>query len=176
MIIRFDLGTQYTESDQPDPQRHHASLKWTRVLIARSSSNSPYLRSTLAEEEGGRRRRRRPSPMATSKAPIFLALFLLLPALSFSFSPEKSSGGQRVLVLVDDLAITSSHSVFFASLKSRGFDLDFKLADDPKLALKRYGQYLYDGLVLFSPSAKRKWRKKKEDWFFVNVEVFFFLM
>ncbi|KAF2283602.1 hypothetical protein GH714_012154 [Hevea brasiliensis] len=41
------------------------------------------------------------------------------------------------------------------SLKSRGFDLDFKLADDPKLALQRYGQYLYDGLVLFSPSVER---------------------
>jgi hypothetical protein len=36
-------------------------------------------------------------------------------------------------------AVKSSHSLFFKSLKSRGFDLDFKLVDYPKIALKRYG-------------------------------------
>ncbi|MGL7671723.1 hypothetical protein, partial [Salmonella sp. NW850] len=55
-------------------------------------------------------------------------------------------------MLVDDLAIKSSHSIFFKTLTDRGFDLDFKLAHDPKLALQRYGQYLYDGLILFAPS------------------------
>lgn len=58
-------------------------------------------------------------------------------------------------MLVDDLGIKSSHSIFFKSLQTRGFELDFKLAEDPKLTLKRYGKYLYDGLVLFSPSTKR---------------------
>jgi hypothetical protein len=60
------------------------------------------------------------------------------------------------------LSLKSSLSIFFNSLKSRGFDLDFKLADDPKLALQRYGQYLYDGLILFSPSIESKllnWKK-----------------
>jgi len=57
--------------------------------------------------------------------------------------------------LLDDLALQSSHSLFFDSLSSRGYALDFKLADDPKIGLKRYGQYLYDGLILFAPSADR---------------------
>ncbi|XP_043804691.1 dolichyl-diphosphooligosaccharide--protein glycosyltransferase 48 kDa subunit isoform X3 [Manihot esculenta] len=78
----------------------------------------------------------------------------LLPFLCSSFSPE-SPTDRRILVLLDDFSLKSSHSIFFNSLKSRGFDLDFKLADDPKLALQRYGQYLYDGLVLFSPAAER---------------------
>jgi oligosaccharyltransferase complex subunit beta len=60
------------------------------------------------------------------------------------------------LVLLDDLAVRSSHSAFFGSLQARRFDLDFRLADDPKLSLHRYGQYLYDGLVLFAPSTPRK--------------------
>ncbi|XVE49386.1 hypothetical protein DITRI_Ditri01bG0079500 [Diplodiscus trichospermus] len=85
----------------------------------------------------------------------FVALVLiLLPFLSNSFSPD-SPTDRRVLVLLDDFAIKSSHSLYFNSLKSRGFDLDFKLADDPKIALQRYGQYLYDALILFCPSVER---------------------
>ena len=84
-----------------------------------------------------------------------LSVTLLLPVLSLSFSPDSPSD-RRLLVLLDDLSIKSSLSIFFNSLRSRGFDLDFKLADDPKLALQRYGQYLYDGLILFSPSIESK--------------------
>lgn len=83
-----------------------------------------------------------------------LSLLLLTTTHSLSFSPEKPSD-RRILVLLDDFAIRSSHSLFFSSLQSRGYDLDFKLADDPKIALQRYGQFLYDGLVVFAPSIER---------------------
>ncbi|GKV26564.1 hypothetical protein SLEP1_g35845 [Rubroshorea leprosula] len=86
--------------------------------------------------------------------PVFVALISILPFLCNSFSPE-SPTDRRVLVLLDDFAIKSSHSLFFKSLKSRGFNLDFKLADDPKIALQRYGQYLYDALILFCPTIER---------------------
>ncbi|CAN1344170.1 Dolichyl-diphosphooligosaccharide--protein glycosyltransferase 48 kDa subunit [Linum perenne] len=90
-----------------------------------------------------------------AKLAIFFSLTLsLLPFLSLSFSPESPSD-RRILVLLDDFSLKSSHSIYFTSLKSRGFDLEFKLADDPKLALQRYGQYLYDGLILFAPSVER---------------------
>ena len=36
----------------------------------------------------------------------------------------------------------------------RGFDLTFKQADDASLALVKYGEYLYDNLILFSPSVE----------------------
>ncbi|KAK8558719.1 hypothetical protein V6N13_098359 [Hibiscus sabdariffa] len=86
---------------------------------------------------------------------IFVAsILILLPFLCSSFSPDTPTD-RRVLVLLDDFAIKSSHSSYFNSLKSRGFDLDFKLADDPKIALQRYGQYLYDALILFCPSVER---------------------
>ncbi|KAL7101769.1 hypothetical protein ACP275_08G075400 [Erythranthe tilingii] len=83
-----------------------------------------------------------------------LNLISLLPFTAFSFSPDQPTD-RKILVLLDDLSLKSSHSIFFTTLQSRGFDLDFKLADDPSIAVKRYGQYLYDGLVLFSPSADR---------------------
>ncbi|XP_010547491.1 PREDICTED: dolichyl-diphosphooligosaccharide--protein glycosyltransferase 48 kDa subunit [Tarenaya hassleriana] len=92
--------------------------------------------------------------MANSSGFLAAISLLLLPALCLTFSVENPTD-RRLLVLLDDLSLKSSHSVFFNSLKSRGFDLDFKLAEDPKLALQRYGQYLYDGLIIFAPSTDR---------------------
>lgn len=89
-----------------------------------------------------------------SRFVVFLTLIALLPTLSFSFSPENPTD-RRILVLLDDISLKSSHSLFFKSLQSRGFELEFKLADDPKISLQRYGQYLYDGLILFSPTIER---------------------
>ncbi|KAK8944137.1 Dolichyl-diphosphooligosaccharide--protein glycosyltransferase 48 kDa subunit [Platanthera zijinensis] len=80
-----------------------------------------------------------------------LLLLLLLPE---SFSADNPTD-RRLLILVDDLTIRSSHSLFFKSLESRGYSLEFRLADDPKISLQRYGHYLYDGLVIFSPSVQR---------------------
>lgn len=85
---------------------------------------------------------------------IFFSSISLLPVLTLAFSAENPTD-RRILVLLDDVSLKSSHSIFFSSLQSRGFDLDFKLADDPKLSLQRYGQYLYDGLILFTPTTER---------------------
>ena len=96
--------------------------------------------------------------MATRRHALLLLLaaaFASLLALAAAEGAEEGPRGRRLLVLLDDLAVRSSHSAFFGSLQARGFDLDFRLADDPKLSLHRYGQYLYDGLVLFAPSTPR---------------------
>lgn len=86
---------------------------------------------------------------------IFISLISLLPILTHSFSPENPTD-RRILVLLDDWSLKSSHSIFFQSLQTRGFELDFNLAEDPDITLQRYGQYLYDALVLFCPTADRK--------------------
>lgn len=83
-----------------------------------------------------------------------LTFFLLITTHSLSFSPENPKD-PRILILLDDFAIKSSHSIFFNSLQSRGYHLDFKLADDSSIALQRYGQYLYDGLIIFAPTIDR---------------------
>ncbi|BBH07877.1 dolichyl-diphosphooligosaccharide-protein glycosyltransferase 48kDa subunit family protein [Prunus dulcis] len=111
-----------------------------------SSTVSTHLCKTLTTTE---LREQRPTMPSLS---VFVTLISLLPLLCHSFSPEAPTN-RRLLVLLDDLSFQSSHSIFFHSLISRGFDLDFKLADDPTLSLQRYNQYLYDGLVLFSPTA-----------------------
>nr|CAG4637760.1 EOG090X05EE [Chydorus sphaericus] len=61
---------------------------------------------------------------------------------------------KETLVLLDSLAIRETHSIFFKSLADRGFSLTFKTADDSNLVLSKYGQYLYQNLVIFSPSVE----------------------
>lgn len=92
--------------------------------------------------------------MEKLRAILFVTLIVLCPSLTRSFSPDNPTD-RRILVLIDDASIKSSHSLFFKSLQSRGFELEFKLADDPSIFVQRYGQYMYDGLILFSPSAEK---------------------
>nr|GMD00128.1 dolichyl-diphosphooligosaccharide--protein glycosyltransferase 48 kDa subunit [Ipomoea batatas] len=84
----------------------------------------------------------------------FTLILSSIAILCSGFSPE-SPTSRRVLVLLDDFSIKSSHSLYFKTLENRGFNLEFRLADDPKIALQRHGQYLYDALILFSPSIDR---------------------
>ena len=44
--------------------------------------------------------------------------------------------------------------MFFKSLTDMGFKLTFKSADDSSINLKKYGSFLYDHLVLFSPTVE----------------------
>nr|KAF6377699.1 dolichyl-diphosphooligosaccharide--protein glycosyltransferase non-catalytic subunit [Myotis myotis] len=64
------------------------------------------------------------------------------------------ASGPRTLVLLDNLNLRETHSLFFRSLKDRGFELTFKTADDPSLSLIKYGEFLYDNLIIFSPSVE----------------------
>ncbi|RRT81873.1 hypothetical protein B296_00014982 [Ensete ventricosum] len=79
-----------------------------------------------------------PAPLS-SIVVVLLASILYLPCDAFSADRLTD---RRLLVLVDDLALRYSHSRFFSSLRSRGYELDFNLADYPSLALRRYGQFL----------------------------------
>ncbi|KAG8201863.1 hypothetical protein JTE90_027343 [Oedothorax gibbosus] len=62
--------------------------------------------------------------------------------------------GGQTLVLLDNLAIRETHSMFFKGLQDRGFQLTFKTADDPALSLIKYGEYLFEHLIIFSPSVE----------------------
>lgn len=76
-----------------------------------------------------------------------IALFALL------VSPTYAEPGET-LVLLDNLAIRETHSIFFKSLQERGYKLTYKLADDASLVLSKYGEFLYKHLILFAPSVE----------------------
>ncbi|XP_065187024.1 dolichyl-diphosphooligosaccharide--protein glycosyltransferase 48 kDa subunit-like [Sycon ciliatum] len=65
---------------------------------------------------------------------------------------QLASAGDKTLVLLDDHSLAYTHSIFFNSLRDRGFDLEFATADNSGLALSKYGEYIYQHLVIFSPS------------------------
>jgi hypothetical protein len=55
---------------------------------------------------------------------------------------------------MNDLTITTSHSEFFQLLEQRGHRLNFSRTDDSNLALSRFGEYIYENLIIFAPSAE----------------------
>lgn len=44
-----------------------------------------------------------------------------------------------------------TYQLFFTD---KGYELTYRTADDPSLALVKYGEFLYDNLVIFSPSVE----------------------
>jgi len=60
----------------------------------------------------------------------------------------------RILVLLDTLNTRDTHSIFWKSLTDRGHKLTFKLADDATLMLMKYGEFLFEHLVVFAPSVE----------------------
>jgi len=74
---------------------------------------------------------------------------LLLAAFVGVATAEK-----RVLVLLENLTVKETHSIYFKTLFSNGFELTFKVADDSGLVLKKYGEFLYDHLIIFAPTVE----------------------
>eukprot|EP00298_Acanthocystis_sp_HF-20_P009569 c18383_g1_i1.p1 GENE.c18383_g1_i1~~c18383_g1_i1.p1 ORF type:complete len:456 (+),score=129.11 c18383_g1_i1:1-1368(+) len=61
---------------------------------------------------------------------------------------------KKTLVLVDDLSAKVSHSKFFRTLSERGYDVTVKLSTSEDIVFKKYGEFLYDNLVLMCPETK----------------------
>jgi len=61
---------------------------------------------------------------------------------------------KKVLVLLENLAVKETHSIYFKNMVDAGFDLTFKVADDATLNIKKYGAFLYDHLVIFAPTVE----------------------
>ncbi|KAK4875718.1 hypothetical protein RN001_012140 [Aquatica leii] len=76
----------------------------------------------------------------------------LIFLISFIFSSAYALG--NTLVLLDNQVIKETHSIFFKSLQDRGYQLTYKIADDSSLHLSKYGEYLYDNLIIFAPSVE----------------------
>lgn len=112
-----------------------------------------------------------------SRLVIFAFLFIFVAKIS-------ANNEKETLILLDNLAIRETHSIFFKSLIGefctilsdcieltchiisyifsfilylfidRGFKLTFKIADDSNLVLSKHGEYLYKNLIIFAPSVE----------------------
>ena len=64
-----------------------------------------------------------------------------------------STKSDNILLILDDSNILKTHSIFIESIKERGHVITSKLKGDSSLDLIKYGERLYDHLILFAPSA-----------------------
>jgi len=72
-------------------------------------------------------------------------------SMPYNVPLQGKEGGDRTLVLLDDMSLVQSHSVFMESLANRGHHLSFLKADSPDVSLKKFGEYSYDNIILFAP-------------------------
>jgi len=78
---------------------------------------------------------------------------LTLIFLSLVLSGSSVLGG-KVLALLENLAIKETHSIFFKKLTDTGMDITYKVADDPSIVIKKYGEFLYSHLLIFAPTVE----------------------
>ncbi|TNN27142.1 Dolichyl-diphosphooligosaccharide--protein glycosyltransferase subunit [Liparis tanakae] len=111
------------------------------TAVVQTSQSGPSLSS---KKRNGTMTQRR-SRLWDSNVLLFLSLASMLHC---------AAADGKMLVLLDNFNIRDTHSIFFRSLADRGFDISFKTADDPSLSLIKYGQFLYDHLIIFAPSVE----------------------
>jgi len=78
----------------------------------------------------------------------FLAILVIINVFCVQCTINKTA-----LVVLDDLNMRNSHSLFFKIFEDKGWSVTFKEATDPSLELQKYGEYLYELLILFAPEA-----------------------
>lgn len=59
---------------------------------------------------------------------------------------------QRTLVILENVLTKESHSSFLSNLADQGQDIVYKYATDSSLTIKKYGEALYDNIVILAPS------------------------
>ncbi|KRZ66752.1 Dolichyl-diphosphooligosaccharide--protein glycosyltransferase 48 kDa subunit [Trichinella papuae] len=78
-----------------------------------------------------------------------IALIIMLWITNHATTTETAG---KILVLVDGLHVRETHSAYFEQLKNLGFEVTFRMADDPSLVLSKYGELLYHHIAIFAPS------------------------
>ncbi|KAI0424819.1 Dolichyl-diphosphooligosaccharide--protein glycosyltransferase subunit WBP1 [Xylaria sp. FL1042] len=82
-----------------------------------------------------------------------LVSFLLL-ALVGAVQAISSSGGNRLLVILEDAAEKDGYSKFLGDLEGRGFDISYETPKSESLSLFHLGERSYDHVLLFPTKSK----------------------
>ncbi|KAI1194260.1 Dolichyl-diphosphooligosaccharide--protein glycosyltransferase subunit WBP1 [Nemania serpens] len=82
-----------------------------------------------------------------------LVSFLLL-VLAAAVQAISSDGGNRLLVILEDVAEKDGYSKFIGDLEGRGFDITYETPKSESLALFHLGERSYDHVLLFPTKSK----------------------
>jgi oligosaccharyltransferase complex subunit beta len=77
---------------------------------------------------------------------------LLLLCIFGSISSSDVVGGRKTLVMLESESLKVTHSLFFKSLEERGYLLTYHTPRE-QVPFRTYGEWNYDNLILFAPSA-----------------------
>ncbi|KAJ3161354.1 hypothetical protein HDU86_007136 [Geranomyces michiganensis] len=86
----------------------------------------------------------------------FTVLLLAIVAIIVSLAPgavhTRPASGPRTLVILEKVAAKSQFSTFLNGLQDRGYDLQFKSADDSDFGLIEYDENAYDHVLVLAPT------------------------
>ncbi|KAG7291747.1 hypothetical protein NEMBOFW57_001767 [Staphylotrichum longicolle] len=82
------------------------------------------------------------------------SLFSFLAFLSAAVVSALSTSGNRLLVVLEDVAEKENYSKFLGDLEGRGFELSFENPKSESLALFHLGERTYDHIIFFPTKAK----------------------
>ena len=82
-------------------------------------------------------------------------IFSLLIVAAAAKTPAK----KRILVILENEELKTTHALFFDDLKAKGFTVTFRFEKDKGVALEKWGEYQYDNLILFTPTARHFGRR-----------------
>eukprot|EP01102_Stenamoeba_stenopodia_P003074 TRINITY_DN129_c0_g1_i5.p1 TRINITY_DN129_c0_g1~~TRINITY_DN129_c0_g1_i5.p1 ORF type:complete len:445 (+),score=125.86 TRINITY_DN129_c0_g1_i5:147-1481(+) len=83
-----------------------------------------------------------------------VVLLVVIGLVALTQGSSAPPSGKRTLVLVQSNDIKVTHSTFFKSLEAQGYKLTYSNADSDSIKLHKYGDYLYDNLIIFAPSVE----------------------
>eukprot|EP00049_Salpingoeca_infusionum_P000799 m.42437 g.42437 ORF g.42437 m.42437 type:complete len:416 (-) comp10692_c0_seq1:2626-3873(-) len=81
-----------------------------------------------------------------------MKLCVVLVLATLAAVAQAAEDDKRVLVLMDNAATKNTHSFFLSFLENNGFSVKYAMADSPSVHLHRFGERLFDHLVLFCPT------------------------
>lgn len=61
---------------------------------------------------------------------------------------------KRVLVILDHISMKDSYSKYLSALQQSGFQVDVKAANDASVKIFKYGDLLYDNLLIMAPNSE----------------------
>jgi len=83
---------------------------------------------------------------------IIVSLLILFVICTWAREGTDAPTGRKILVVVENLNIKSTHSLFFKFLEEKSYQLKFATTEEP-IEFQKYGKWVYDHLILFTPSA-----------------------
>jgi len=81
---------------------------------------------------------------------VFLGLLSQIAGMPYKVPLQGVVGGKRTLVILEDMGKVQECSLYFGGLAKAGHELSYHQSTSAELKLKKFGEYLYDNIIMFN--------------------------